>query len=112
MMILPLISNWIISGLVYIITRRTLDRNKNLFTNQSNVKKQRKLNFILSLMVAAFSFSILPTVLVLVVLFFIPGIDLQSPQTFNLTKYNIVNSFVLTATNILASNSLWNFFHI
>ena len=109
MMILPLIATWIISSLIYIITRRALNKNKNLSTNQDNVKKQRKLNFILSLMVAAFSFSIIPSVLVLVVLFFIPGIDLQSPQTFNLTNFSIVTSFELTATIILASNSLWNF---
>ena len=109
MMISPLVANWIISSLIYIITRRALDKNRNLSTNQDNVKKQQKLNFILSLMVAAFSFSILPSVLVLVVLFFIPGIDLQSPQTFNLTNFNIVTSFELTAAIILASNSLWNF---
>ena len=107
--ILPLVGTWIISSLIYIITRRALDKNKNLSTNQDNVKKQRKLNFILSLMIAAFSFSILPSVLVLVVLFFIPGIDLQSPQTFDSTNFNIVTSFELTAAIILASNSLWNF---
>ena len=106
-MIIPsLVATWIISGLIYIITRRALDRNRNLSTNQDNVKKQRKLNFNLSLMVAAFSFSILPSVLVLVVLFFIPGIDPQSAQTFNLTNFNIVTSFELTATITLASNSL------
>ena len=69
MIISSLVAYWIISGLIYIITRRALDRNRNLSINQDNVKKQRKLNFILSLMVAAFSFSILPTVLVLVVWF-------------------------------------------
>ena len=109
MIILPLVATWIISGLIYIITRRALNKNRNLSTNHDNVKKQRKLNFILSLMTAAFSFSILPSVLVLLVLFFIPGIDLQSPQTFNSTNFNIVTSFEFTAVIILASNSLWNF---
>ena len=109
MMILPLVATWIILGLIYIITRRALNKNKNLSTNHDNVKKQRKLNFILSLMVAAFSFSILPSVLVLIVLFFIPGINPKSPETFNLTNYNIVYLFEFTAIIILASNSLWNF---
>ena len=67
--ILPLVATWIITSLIYIITRRALYKNRNLSTNQNNVKQQQKLNFILSLMVAAFSFSILPSVLILVVLF-------------------------------------------
>ena len=45
MTFLPLVATWIISSLIYIITRRAFYKNINLSTNQDNVKKQRKLNF-------------------------------------------------------------------
>ena len=105
--ILPLVATWIISFSTYLITRKTF---KYLLTNINDMKNQRKLNFILSLMIFAFSFSIIPSVLVFLVgFFFIPGIDPQLPQTYNSRNNNIVNSFELTAIIILASNSLWNF---
>ena len=108
MIILPLVATWIISVLIYLITQNIFAKSKNLSTNKSDIKNQRKLNFILSLMVGAFSLSLLPSVLVLLLLFFIPGLDPQSPQTYNSTNNYFANSFEFTTTIILASNSLWN----
>ena len=105
----PLVATWIISVSIYLITRKTFNRVKNLPNNKDDLKNQRKLNFILFLMVFAFSFSLLPSVLVILLDLYIPVIDPQLPQTFNLTVEKIVISLKLTAIIIVASNSFWNF---
>ena len=105
----PLFATWIISVLTYLITRKTFDRFRNLPANKDDVKNQRKLNFILSLMVFAFSFSLLPSVLVILIHLYIPEIDPQSPHTYNSRIEKIAISFKLTAIVILTSNSFWNF---
>ena len=107
--IIPLVVTWIISVSTCLISRKAFDREKQLANDQNKVKKQRKLNFILLLMVFSFSFSLLPAVLVVLLRFFIPGIDPQFPQTFNPTNNNIAKSLELSVTIIVASNSLWNF---
>ena len=104
---LPLIAAWIISVLTYLINRKALDRN--LSNSQNNVKKQRKLNSILFLLVTAFSLCLLPAVMVLILLLFIPGIDPKFPQVYNSSYGSIVKSLQMTSAIILASNSLWNF---
>ena len=107
--IIPLVVTWIISVSTHLISRKAFDLEKQIANDQNKVKKQRKLNFILFLMVFSFSFSLLPAVLVVLLRFFIPGIDPQSPQTFNPTNNNIAKSLELSVTIIVLSNSLWNF---
>ena len=109
MIILPLVATWIILVCIFLIGRKVFGRIKNLPNDQDNFKKQRQLNFIVLLMLNAFSFSLLPAVLVLILLHFILGIDPQSPNTYNSTNDNIANSLELTSAIILTSNSVWNF---
>ena len=110
MIFFPLFATWIISVSTYLISKKTFDRSKNLSININNIKNQRKLNLILSLMVFAFSFSQLPLagLFVFLVCFFIPGTDQKSPQTYHLTNDSILNVIGLTAIIISTSNSLWN----
>ena len=63
--ILPLVATWIISVSIYLISRKLFDRGRNISINKDDIENQRKVNFILSLIVFAFSFSLLPTVLVI-----------------------------------------------
>ena len=105
----PLFATWIISVSIYLITRKIFDRVKNLPNDKDDLKNQRKLNFILFLMVFAFSFSLLPSVLVILLDLYIYGLDPQSPQTFNLTVEKIVILLKVTAIIIMQSNSFWNF---
>ena len=105
----PLVATWIISISIYLITRKVFNRSRKLSTNKDDVENQGMLNFILSLMVFAFSFSLLPTVLVILLYLHISGVDLHSPKTYNSTIGNIAASLKLTAIIILTSNSFWNF---
>ena len=109
MIIFPLVTNWIISVSTYLISRKTFDKSNKLSTNINDIKNQRKLNFILFLMVIAFSLSLLPLVFVFLVLLFVPELNKQLPQISNLTNGYIVNVVGLTVTIISTSNSLWNF---
>ena len=106
MIIFPLFATWIISVSTYLVTKKTFDRGKNLSVN--DIKNQRKVNFILSLMVFAFSFSQLPLVIAFLAFFFIPGRNPKLPQTYNSTNDYIVDVFGLTTTTVSTSNSLWN----
>ena len=105
----PLFATWIISVSIYLITRKTFDSDRNLPANKDDVKDQHKLNFILSLMVFAFSFNLLPSVLVILIHLFIHGIDPQSLQTYNSKVEKVVISLKSTAIIILTLNSFWNF---
>ena len=105
----PLVATWIISVSIYLITRKVFDRSRKLSANKDDVKNQGKLNFIFSLMVFAFSFSLLPTVLFILLYLYIPGVNPKTPKTYNSTIGNIMSSLKLTAFIILTSNSFWNF---
>ena len=107
--ILPLIATWIISILLYLITKKIFNRGRNSSTSKDDVTDQRQLNFVLSLMVGAFSLSLLPSLLVVLILFFFPGKDPELLETFSSKNMNIAGSLTLTVSIILASNSLWNF---
>ena len=109
MIILPLVATWIISISIYLITKKIFDRDRNLSTNKDDVKNQRKLNFILSLMVFAFSFSLLPSVLVILISLYISELGQQSSQTYDSRIRSIIIPLKITAIIILTSNSFWNF---
>ena len=109
MIIPPLVATWIISILIYSITQKVFNGGENLSTNKDDSKDQRKLDFVLFLMVIAFSFSLLPAVLVILLSLYIPGINKKTPQTYNSTIESIISSFNLTAVVIFTSNSFWNF---
>ena len=109
MIILPLVATWIISVSIYLITQKVFEKGGDLSINKDDIKDQRKLNFILFLMVFAFSFSLLPTILYILLSLYIPGIDEKLPQTYNSTIENIISSLNLTAVVIFTSNGFWNF---
>ena len=105
---LPLLTIWIISIAIYVIARKIFNKVLNSESDEMKVEQQRKLNCILFWMVAAFSFSLLPSVFVLLLVLFIPGIYPQFLNTYNPMNSNIANSLEITAVLILISNSLWN----
>ena len=106
--IIPLIATWIITVSLHRISQKTFDRGKNLSFNEVEVKYQRQLSFLLSLMVAAFSMSLLPAALFVLLLFFVSGTSPQYPQTYNSTNNSVINALKLTVILFAESNSLWN----
>ena len=105
---IPLLATWIIALIMYCHSRQIFIRADKLSLDKKNIKQQRKLNSILSLLVFAFSLSILPTILVLVLVIIIPGTDPRFPQTYNPLLNNIANSLEAAAFIALVANSLWN----
>ena len=107
--VFPLLATWIISVSICLISRKTFGRRICSATNEINFKQQRKLNLVLTLMVATFSFSVFPTVLIIMVLFlFISEINPRFLLTYNSMSSNIIYSLYLTSVIILTMNSLWN----
>ena len=105
----PLLATWIITAAIYVQAKKKFSKRSNMTSiKQEHIKQQKKLNFILFLMVAAFSLSILPTILVLILVVFIPGTDPRFPQTYNSVFNNIANSLEGAAVIFLISNSIWN----
>ena len=107
--IIPLIAAWIITVLLYRISQKTFDRSRNLSFNEVEVKYHRQLSFLLLLVVAAFSMSLLPAALFVLLSFFISGTSPESQQTYNSTNSNVANALKLTVILFVESNSLWNF---
>lgn len=108
-LILPLFVTWVLTGVIYNEARKNFRKNFKLTTIRKKLtKNQRKLNFVLVLMVTAFSLSVLPTVLTLVFVAFIPGTDPRIPETYNPLFNNVANSLETVAVLVLLSNSLWN----
>lgn len=105
----PLIATWIIAIAMFVQGKKSFQRRATMSTvRKKHLEQQRRLNVILSLMVTAFSLSILPTVIVLVLVIFIPGTDPRFPQTYNPVFSNITNSLEAIAVIVLMCNSLWN----
>ena len=105
----PLIATWIIAIAMFIYSKRSFKVRATMSTiRHQQVNKQRRLNRILSLMVTAFSVSIVPTVLVLILIIFIPGTNQTLVDSYNPVFNNIANSLESVAIIILLCNSLWN----
>ena len=106
---IPLLATWIISIAMFVQGKKSYRRRASMSTvRQKHINQQRKLNFILSLMVIAFSLSIFPTILVLILVLFIPGTDPAYLESYNPLFNNLTNSLETTAVIVLMSNSLWN----
>ena len=104
----PLLATWIISVSICLISRKIFAKRIYSATDEINFKQQRKLNLVLTLMIATFSFSVFPTVLIVVLLLFISDINPKFLLTYNSMSSNIIYSLHLTSVIILTINSLWN----
>ena len=106
--VFPLLATWIISVSICLISRKIFAKRICSVTDEINFKQQRKLNLVLTLMIATFSFSVFPTVLIVVLLLFISDINPKFLLTYNSMSSNIIYSLHLTSVIILTMNSLWN----
>ena len=105
---IPLLATWIIALIMYCHSRQIFIRADKFSLDKKNIKQQRKLNSILSLLVTAFSLSVLPTILALIFVLMIPVTDPRFPEMFSPLFNNIATSLEAVAVIILISNSMWN----
>ena len=106
--IFPLLATWIISALTYLTARKTFARNISSATDEDNLKQQRRLNFVLILMLVMFSFSLLPCALALLIILIVPGTDVRSLKNYNSIHNMVAYSLVSTAIIIMPTSCLWN----
>ncbi|CAK8683758.1 unnamed protein product [Clavelina lepadiformis] len=108
--ILPLIFTWSVSLAIYFVAKRNFKERRQLYINaQQNLQQHRRLNRILALIVTAFSLSIIPTILVLIIVIFLPNTSpIFRGQKYNSFNNAIANALELIAAIILTCNSLWN----
>ena len=106
---IPLIATWGIAIAMFRQGKKSFKRRANMSTiRHQQIEQQKRLNRILSLMVTAFSVSVIPTILILIFLFLIPGTDQSNLETYSPVLNNVAHSLEAVATITLLSNSLWN----
>ena len=106
---LPLVATWIIASAMFFYSRKIFKQRAVMFTlKHQEFEQQRRLNLILSLMVTAFSVSIIPTILVLILVLFLPGTNQTQIDSYSPFYNNVAVSLELVAIITLLCNSLWN----
>ena len=105
----PLVASWVVAIAMFVQTKKSFKRRATMSTiRHQQIQQQTRLTRILSLMVIAFTVSIIPTIVVLVLVIFIPGTNPTRPLSYNPLFNNVANSLESVAAIVLLSNSLWN----
>jgi len=109
----PLVVVWATTTATHCASKRH-GRLRRQMTNASEFKRLRKMESrlakTLGLMVSAFSASILPAVIVLIIPLFVTNIYLSKPKFLDPTAYAAYTSVEFVSVIILSANSLWNCF--
>ncbi|CAK8697195.1 unnamed protein product [Clavelina lepadiformis] len=107
--LIPLVALWILTTATYVVARRHFQARKNLTGDHNGGDTQHhRLTITLSIMVLVFTFSLVPSVILLVASLFIPNIYHHVPQHLdeNVSVAYISAEFV--SILILTCNSFWN----
>ncbi|CAK8697196.1 uncharacterized protein LOC143459149 [Clavelina lepadiformis] len=108
-LLIPLIALWILTLATYEALRRHA-RKQNRFTVKSDRDIAVCLAKTLLIMVLAFTFSLVPSIILVVVSHFLPSINFNNPDKLNENAAVAYNSAEFVSVLILVCNSLWNGF--
>nr|XP_039254477.1 uncharacterized protein LOC120331459 [Styela clava] len=112
-MIIPLVLVWITTVILLVHSRRhTRVRRKicSAITDKQITNTERRMVKTLSIMVGAFTASLLPSIIVLLISMFVNSIYYRLPEYLNKTSATIYITSEFVSVVILSTNSLWNFF--
>lgn len=108
----PLVLVWI-SNIILLLYSKRFAKVRRAISSASNSQIQnaeRRLAKTLSIMVGAFSLTIIPTVLILLISLALSNVQLHDPENLDETATAVFNTVEIFSAIILGTNSLWNYF--
>ena len=110
--LIPLLIMWIVNVVTYQSTKKhaRVRRHITLDSKKKTDSIEFRLARTLTIMVGAFTLSLLPAAAVIIASFFAPSIYLSKPREVVLESVVAYNTAEFAALLILICNSLWNFF--
>lgn len=109
--VLPLVIVWAVTVSTFIVSlQHAKRRNKLTSQNTAKVSIEVRLAKTLGIMVGVFSACVIPTLAILIVPMFTPGLRFNHPCELNLKAALIFTSIEYCVIFLLMSNSLWNYF--
>ncbi|XP_076813529.1 uncharacterized protein LOC143460054 [Clavelina lepadiformis] len=107
--LIPLVALWILTIATYVVARRYFEGRKNLTRDHNgDDAHHHRLTITLSIMVLVFTFSLVPSVILLVASSFILNIYHHVPQHLDKNASVAYTSAEFVSILILTCNSFWN----